>query len=755
MLLPIHKTYINIDNTTGEKIQYNAYYDFYIDWGDGEPEKHISCSYADNIWVEDIDIQTDTNIKKHYPDPTKLTTELTSGLLHTYKKDGKYLISIRIDESNTDARLDTLYVHIEDTETWKNLIKIYNIGWLNYKSFENSFCNAVNLDQLPNTPLIPDDIKTLYNASHMFYNCQSIYNIPLNFYLNINLLDTSYMFCNCFQFKKPSTNTNISTIFKNKFSNSLIKINVEAMFKNCINLTGFMRSKNLWYSNTNSWNSVDCFFNCINLDNYNAIPLEWGGKGVINPLILKLKINKPNTYVSIPIDNGNNLYNYYFVTWGDDDIIYGPYTDVIASHTYQLVGEYIVKIWGIIEHLYFRHISAINGTTKFNNAITDILQYGQLECISYASTFYNCTNIQTLPSGNLPFPLNFRDNNKRISYNNMFNYSSKITVDSLNQVSLPINDIEKNINDITEINLSTLFAAIYIETYPTILTQNIKQLYSLGYSKEKIDDKYSIKNNFKIDINQVINLNYINNISSYMNSIYLLNAAINFPNKNNPLYDNNNNQISAIVQQENYFYNSLGYIDTNKPMILSTYILPRYEVDDLIYDNIFLLFNSFNFTGSAFSKTYITTLPDKHYNIICENVNNKTLDNKLIKYDYKKHIENIDYYDYNGPKYIVGSYNETEKTFYMKYKELNQIEETVVKYVFHNCIPISGITYIPDNIPNNASIETFDDIQKYLFNDLSWQKNLHWQSGKNPDKTYTLDTAYKSYSFRRCILYTC
>ena len=157
--LPIHQNYTDIDWKTGNELISGANYNFYINWGDGQPEQHIVCSYIDDIWIKDIH-----SIKYQYPDKTKLITNLTSGLIHTYNNIGKYRISIRIPETGS---LDTLYVHTEDTKTWKNLIKIYNIGWLNYKSFENSFCNAIKLNQLSwDLPCVKQD---LFIVAHGFF----------------------------------------------------------------------------------------------------------------------------------------------------------------------------------------------------------------------------------------------------------------------------------------------------------------------------------------------------------------------------------------------------------------------------------------------------------------------------------------------------------------------------------------------------------------------------------------------------------
>jgi hypothetical protein len=92
--------------------------------------------------------------------------------------------------------IDTLYVHKEDTYSWRQLRKIYTLGNLNWKSFENMFANALKLNKLPNQDLLLTNAYYntnisevingyyVYNVAYMFYNCQSIYNIPIDFKLH-------------------------------------------------------------------------------------------------------------------------------------------------------------------------------------------------------------------------------------------------------------------------------------------------------------------------------------------------------------------------------------------------------------------------------------------------------------------------------------------------------------------------------------------------------------------------------------------
>ena len=49
------------------------------------------------------------------------------------------------------------------------------------------------------------------------------------------------------------------------------------MFDNCSGMTGEVNGHVLWQSQTITYNSANCFNNCVGLDNFNLIPNTWGG----------------------------------------------------------------------------------------------------------------------------------------------------------------------------------------------------------------------------------------------------------------------------------------------------------------------------------------------------------------------------------------------------------------------------------------------------------------------------------------------
>ena len=124
--LPIHRTYKTYDRCHGKFIDVMANYDFKINWGDGSKEDIIKCSAFDDIWNT-----AENSIYYNYPSgfitSANLSGEnelpaLISGLQHTYEKKGKYTITLSPAADIYGINhtiIDTLYVHENDTYTWK------------------------------------------------------------------------------------------------------------------------------------------------------------------------------------------------------------------------------------------------------------------------------------------------------------------------------------------------------------------------------------------------------------------------------------------------------------------------------------------------------------------------------------------------------------------------------------------------------------------------------------------------------------
>ena len=479
------------------------------------------------------------------------------------------------------------------------------------------------------------------------------------------------------------------------------------------------------------------------------------GLGELNPYTFVLNITEANKNkpIYLPIENSTSLYNYFYVDYGDGSDIKGPLNDFESTkHIYSEPGEYTVKIWGIVEKMstYLGSSDArSNNLYYYRYALTEIVNWGNLESISYSCFCRSCTRLKKIPAGELPYPVN----NTEISYSYMFAGVDSpefkdVIENEVTPVTLPIQKIKNAIDNktISKITFESMFSIAVNSTPPLpIINQIFHKMNELNYYYN-IED-YVLHNKITIVRDGVIPVDetQASDLLSYIQKVYLFDASFQFKskitdNQNKLLNETTGEQISSLVNQYNYYYTSDGEIDINKPCVISTYILPRHNIDDLTYRYLFFKFNSFPIGGDGFNGTYISTLYDKQYEIICEDISDKE-NGKLKKFDYKRHIESIDYYDSYGPKYISGSYNASLSTFMMKYLEINDIEETLVQYNFYNCIPISGLTYIKERYPD---INTLDDV-KGIFFDTSknkWKDNT-WKYNKKSN----LNTAYKSYGF--------
>jgi hypothetical protein len=614
--------------------------------------------------------------------------------------------------------LDTLYVHPQDTWTWRHLTRIYNPGLLNIKSFENSFANAVNLKRLPNLPLIRslnvinlahDNMLSLCtNAQNTFLNCHSLSHIPINFKLDKNLLNMGRMFKNCFYYDindilhSEGFNVNTDYSYIERYKNSLIPtqgfnsftdITVTEMFDNCSGMTREVNGYALWQSQTITYNSNNCFRNCISLDNYNLIPFSWGGLNQTSTMfendetfIFEIKIpeklfNANDEFtVTLPlaeyyIDETNELnenileYHYNFnIDWGDDTTsVVTKYNDSNATHTYKKTNSNIfkIKIYGLFE-----------GWNIWNNIfssfITKIEQWGDINIKIYKQFLMNCVNLKEIPQTFLPVQtINKANlNNKAdISWARMF--KNCYSLDISNYTELPI--LNLNLDEINSIDISEIFYNIFNTIIPTTLLDIPK-------FKLKCMEKYVI---FKY--NTVFSSSQINiNIDNYLNTAKLIDnfsalsvlnsCAINSIRKK--LDYTNKNEIEKQTQ-----ISALVYDNETKEY----YIYPRYMIDDLIYNKFFLkhpaIYNGTDGLNLAFLNcNKLTRYGDKKFEIIFENINNP------VKFNFEKYIK--EYNDaYSKMQYVPDSYNEKERTFKLSYEDVLNTKY-IAKYSFDSIFPI-------------------------------------------------------------------
>lgn len=312
-----------------------------------------------------------------------------------------------------------------------------------------------------------------------------------------------------------------------------------------------------------------------------------------------------------------------------------------------------------------------------------------------------------------------------------------LTDDTLSKITFPFDRIKKakHISSIIFTDFLNLTNNTKITKLPKIIIDIINEIPKIQYY---INSDNIVTSKFDFSYDGLLKIATLS-IPEIIKTGYLLNT-FNFgaiSNRNNEILDVSNEQVSALVKQYNYFYTSGGVIDDTKDPIISTYILPRHEFDDLIYKNIFFKVSTEvgaiaemirYFADTAYN--YLTTIYSNQYEIISENIKNNTL------FDYKKHIETINYYDVYGPKYITNTYDDEEKTFIMKYPHHDTYHDVFVKYKFYNSIPIAYIKYRKNRI--NPDLDTLESII---------QKGYEWKEITENTHSYENSSSYWSYGY--------
>lgn len=666
--LPIHRTYDTYNYESGERLTKIANYNFIIDWGDGSEPTSVNVSGNDtSLW--NMTEGTYFNYPKNFPTETnKNSIPNISGISHTYKNIGKYVISILSQNGNinNNFQCDTLYVHINDTYTWRNLISIYSLGDLKWKSFQNSFCNAKKLTTLPNQNLIQNKNEfssensedLIFNISYMFYNCISISNIPINFTLHKNLIDMSYMFYNCFKACISSNGFKTGIFPSNGFYNSSTKINVTSMFENCYEMTGQVKSRILWFSPFNAWESTNCFSSCNTLSNWNYIPISWGGGGQEDPFIFEIKLpnNSNNIWqVTLPLySQSENFYekgvfytpNYIYnfrIDWGDGSKIdqikdwqAEEKTHIYTSYGTNNSGIFTIKIYGLFEGWNtFTVPPSVGDCEQFKNLIYKIKNWGKVEYSFLTQFLLGCVNLIEIPNTVLPIPLANQDletgKNVRYSWRDMF-YNC-INLQIPDKCTLPLSEDLIDFERVSSVEIDEMFLQVNMNSIPKMfqapndIISQVKKLalkYNFTFSYSNIFK--SLSNDFSIDLAK----QYCASIDDYsrMVGIELRAAKIRYKfDETNETELPHENQISALVQE----------ITPGSPS--SYFIYPRYAGDDLIYNDIFLKHPNAYIGSSGIwlmlhASQYITRFPDNEFKIIFEDLSQS----ELKEYDYKKFI---------------------------------------------------------------------------------------------------------------------
>ena len=93
-------------------------------------------------------------------------------------------------------------------------------------------------------------------------------------------------------------------------------------------------------------------------------------------------LGTPSTSFTIPNVSPTNNYN---VDWGDGTITTGHSGS--ATHVYNIEGEYIIKVWGNLQYIWF------NNTGSNLEHVKEIMQWGSMKWTTFQGAFYGCVNM--------------------------------------------------------------------------------------------------------------------------------------------------------------------------------------------------------------------------------------------------------------------------------------------------------------------------------------------------------------------------
>lgn len=196
-------------------------------------------------------IQRLEQIQENYPFPN-----IIKSITHVYKQPGEYIITIK-------GECPRLFVYQQDIWTNRFLTKIYSMKNISLYSINHSFCNAFQLQKLPN-----HTISTYQDISYAFYikdgYDNNIKSIPPNFSYDVWYENASYAFYNCF----VNYNIPISNNFIHIRGNN--DVQQQFMFYNCRGLSGNIDTT---FNNSIYEKHKGCFSYCNRLNGY--IPKEW------------------------------------------------------------------------------------------------------------------------------------------------------------------------------------------------------------------------------------------------------------------------------------------------------------------------------------------------------------------------------------------------------------------------------------------------------------------------------------------------
>ena len=257
----------NLKWMDSERNEYDAEFNFTVDWGDGSSDTIASAS------------EMETKARHTYNNgevnkEVKITIDGIFECLcieyYDYENEENiyhegYDKLIRVDQWGTTG---LKYINLED---YDNLTQIVVPTESSFKDLVSTNFSGTGIQSIPDKMFM--NCTKITSFASVFYGCDNLQTIGDYAFSNCsNVTDFGRTFSHCI---------NLTKIGKDIFSRCNNVEMYNETFLECANLTG--KAPELWLTGTNSEennykgepNGNACFYNCTKLDNYNEIPEYW------------------------------------------------------------------------------------------------------------------------------------------------------------------------------------------------------------------------------------------------------------------------------------------------------------------------------------------------------------------------------------------------------------------------------------------------------------------------------------------------
>ena len=419
-----------------------------------------------NINWADTKSQNVSNNYYPYKYLTRVYYDAGKTISHTYTKAGKYTILV-YNASTFGTKLGKTKV--------TDVIQLSN----QLTRYTDVLRGSVIKDLSKSRITLPSAIT---DTAYMFAQCQHLTKLPKQFklYSNSNISTMQGMFAQCSNLSldiaeffndfdsRERAKTNINTFNFIKFNRPVVQSNwpnMAAAFAYCKSIYGTVPFDKLCYSNNDVVLAAAMFKDCINLNNYNLIPKNWGGPFISNnSLVLKVNNNFQFNILKYLSDQSLNkgLCKYYTIN-GSNKISETILTNTnisqnhilstgISNEQYYVIFENCLPDLGtlnkskIIQLIQFpKHCQAISNYFEDCTNLSSISEAVVLAGYSYPSMFAGCTSLKTIPESFVLSPY-------ITDANGMFAGCSNLTTVNMKKLFENINKI-----DINKIDISNIF----------------------------------------------------------------------------------------------------------------------------------------------------------------------------------------------------------------------------------------------------------------------------------------------------------